>query len=109
MISRKTKAIAQNGIDKFEPFVVGNVSAIRTSDPSSIEWGRMPETEKKLFLDVINTQEAYLVYSYNTPIAVGIPETGEWLITGQTYSASTARQISQIRMMVDNPGFYSNR
>lgn len=107
MRSVTTRKRVQNAIDSMEAFQEGNVKAIRTLHPDEITWGRMPETEKQHFLDIIDNRAAYVIYSYETPIAVGIPETEEWMISNVWYSNTTSKHQSLIDVMVRNPGMYS--
>lgn len=109
LYGRKTLKAIQDGVDHAIPFEMGYVSGKLIHSKYDIDWGRLPEKDKQLILDVIGESKAFVIYSYRTPIAVNNLETDEWIIPDVTYSRSTTGHQHVIRVAVDNPGFYPIR
>lgn len=107
LYGKNTLKAIQDGVDKAIPFKCGNVSGKVHSMAFSIGWGILPEENKQLIRDVLGESRAFVIYSWQTPIAVHNLETDEWVIPDVRYSNSTTAHQAKVRVAIDNPGFYS--
>lgn len=107
LYGKNTLKAIQEGVDKAIPFKCGNVSGRVIRGTIDIGWGRLPEENKQLIRDVLGINKAFVIYSWQTPIAVHNLETDEWVIPDVRYSNSTTGHQHAVRVAVNNPGFYS--
>ena len=109
LYGRKTLKAIQDGVDKAIPFKMGYVSGKLIYNVYDINWGRLPYTEHEAIRAFIGKSPAFVIYSYNTPIAVNNLETDEWVTPDVTYSQSTTGHQHVVRTAINNPGFYPIR
>lgn len=110
----KAKRAIQDGVDNHREFTVGNVKG-RILDRTQLTTGQLewPLVEAlRTDMDRVSGQ-AYVVFSYDTPIAWnydvdGVTEEFTWVVPDVKYSVTTTNHQNVVRVAIDNPNFYAD-
>lgn len=98
-LQRNTKAIIERAVTNREKFDRGNVHGERKSQRyyTGSQLAELPQEYVKILVEHNRNSGLFILYSYQTPMAWYVEESGKWYYVDQHYSVSTTQHQAAYR------------